>query len=517
MPHPAPNRISISDSIVDATRSGGMALSGGVDGRPAYAHLIVKRSTVFGAMRLHALELAENSIFTGCVEVARRQIGCMRFCYAPRDSRTPRRYHREPDGARRTAIEALIEAARESGSPPPDDDEAEAAAEIATRRVRKTALHEPALRPSGLRAARARCRARDHARRRRRVRDGRVPRSVPTAARRESAAAARRIHTGKHGRRHFRCRRRSASWYQRRNSSATFTHPLLDAANRFSRAAAAGRVTLDADTNEQTEILLHYLRTLAHDLIGDFGGPINHGGFELRADGDKLHIGAGRYYVHGILVESDGTHDYAHQPDFTPELPDSAGGARRAAWLEKASDEQFRFISTWERHITAIEDPAPARARIDQIDTCTRTQVIWQVRAIALSEMIDAFPRAAAGAGEAHPGNRSRWRRRASRERNALVRIDQALAHLRADPREACTCAARRFRRRRRRHGRAASTPQSTEDALRHFTGSTPSRRGEPVSIASRSIAAAALIARRSSGPRQRASRRAGPQSRAIR
>ena len=34
-----------------------------------------------------------------------------------------------------------------------------------------------------------------------------------------------------------------------------------------------GRVQLDADWNEQADILLHYLRTLAADLIGPFGGP----------------------------------------------------------------------------------------------------------------------------------------------------------------------------------------------------------------------------------------------------
>src|SRR5258708_40044698 len=37
-----------------------------------------------------------------------------------------------------------------------------------------------------------------------------------------------------------------------------------------------GRVILDADLNEQVDILLHYLRSLAHDLIGPQGGPIYH-------------------------------------------------------------------------------------------------------------------------------------------------------------------------------------------------------------------------------------------------
>lgn len=102
----SPNEIAISDSIVDATQSGRLALGGG-EGRPAYAKLTVLRSTVFGALTVHALPLAENSVFTGCVEVARRQIGCMRFCYAPPDSRTPRRFRCQPDLVRAVALAQL--------------------------------------------------------------------------------------------------------------------------------------------------------------------------------------------------------------------------------------------------------------------------------------------------------------------------------------------------------------------------------------------------------------------------
>jgi hypothetical protein len=54
--------------------------------------------TVFGIVDVHAIALAENSLFTACVNVARRQIGCMRYCYVPPQCRTPRRYHCQPDG-----------------------------------------------------------------------------------------------------------------------------------------------------------------------------------------------------------------------------------------------------------------------------------------------------------------------------------------------------------------------------------------------------------------------------------
>lgn len=126
-PRASPNTISIADSIVDATRSGRVALHGG-EGRPAWANLTIVRTTVFGALTTHAIVLAENCIFTGCVEVARRQTGCMRFCYAPIDSRTPRRFRCQPDLARAAALAALAATA--------DDDARKAALAAATLRVK---------------------------------------------------------------------------------------------------------------------------------------------------------------------------------------------------------------------------------------------------------------------------------------------------------------------------------------------------------------------------------------------
>ena len=68
----------------------------------AHAVLTIKRTTVFGIVQVHAIELAENCIFMGCMNVARRQLGCMRFCYVPHGCRTPKRYHCQPDLAEQT-------------------------------------------------------------------------------------------------------------------------------------------------------------------------------------------------------------------------------------------------------------------------------------------------------------------------------------------------------------------------------------------------------------------------------
>ncbi len=71
-----------------------------------------------------------------------------------------------------------------------------------------------------------------------------------------------------------------------------------------------GRVQLDADANEQTAILLRYLRALAADLIGPAGGPSGNYGFAVLpmtpapAPAD-FQIGFGNYYVDGLLCQAD--------------------------------------------------------------------------------------------------------------------------------------------------------------------------------------------------------------------
>ena len=120
-----PIRILISDSVIDATSPTREAL--GAPGWPvAHARLTVERSTVIGAVQAHAIDLAENSIFEGAVKVARRQQGCLRFCYVRPGSRTPDRYNCQPD----LAVRAV-----EEGPGTPGADEA-AALQRALQRAR---------------------------------------------------------------------------------------------------------------------------------------------------------------------------------------------------------------------------------------------------------------------------------------------------------------------------------------------------------------------------------------------
>ena len=115
-----PPVLSISDSILDATDPDQLAVSSG-DGRLAYMQLTVARSTVVGEVLVHAVDRVENSIFTNVLRVARRQVGCVRFSYLPDGSRTPRRYHCQPDAAVIDAADDVrrqAERAASGGSPP---------------------------------------------------------------------------------------------------------------------------------------------------------------------------------------------------------------------------------------------------------------------------------------------------------------------------------------------------------------------------------------------------------------
>ncbi|QAU23612.1 hypothetical protein EO087_06130 [Dyella sp. M7H15-1] len=102
--------VRICGSIVDATSPCCVAYAG-ADGCSAGADLHVEDSTVIGKLHTRTLRLASNTIFfarTGChdpwpaaIWCSRRQVGCVRFCYLPFDSITPRRYECLPPDADR--------------------------------------------------------------------------------------------------------------------------------------------------------------------------------------------------------------------------------------------------------------------------------------------------------------------------------------------------------------------------------------------------------------------------------
>jgi hypothetical protein len=99
-----------------------------------------------------------------------------------------------------------------------------------------------------------------------------------------------------------------------------FSRVTFDPRRHFSTVLfQQGRVLLDANFNEQSAILLHYLRTLVTDLIGPAGYPAAlPDSFAITGDTQSLNrpdllAGAGRYYVGGVLCENE-AFDIAGRP-----------------------------------------------------------------------------------------------------------------------------------------------------------------------------------------------------------
>ncbi len=160
-----------------------------------------------------------------------------------------------------------------------------------------------------------------------------------------------------------------------------FTRDTFDVTKHFSRVLMQqGRVTLDADHNEQTDILLHFIRTLAADIIGPYAAPTVGGGFHLVPKGtNDFTIAAGRFYVDGILVENDADCSYAAQPDYT--LP--AQDPLEAELLKPTGLGFWLYLDVWERNITWIEDNSIREVALNGPDTCARSRVVWQVKALS--------------------------------------------------------------------------------------------------------------------------------------
>ena len=152
----------------------------------------------------------------------------------------------------------------------------------------------------------------------------------------------------------------------------------FDKLNHYTRVVMQqGRVQLDADFNEQTAILLHYLQTLAEDIVGSYGGPKAKLGFKITLDTNKaLSIGAGRYYVNGRLCEIELDTPFLSQKDLL--LPKDFALSKPGKYLA--------YLDVWERPITPLEAPGIQEVALGKADTAARTKLIWQVKLIQPAE-----------------------------------------------------------------------------------------------------------------------------------
>jgi len=93
-------RLRVEESIVDNGNNKAINAKG--------VNADIQKSTIFGETECLTLN-AGNSIFTGKITAKRSQSGCVRFCYIPDKSKTPRRYNCQPDLAIQKSKKSLID------------------------------------------------------------------------------------------------------------------------------------------------------------------------------------------------------------------------------------------------------------------------------------------------------------------------------------------------------------------------------------------------------------------------
>ena len=139
-----------------------------------------------------------------------------------------------------------------------------------------------------------------------------------------------------------------------------------------------GRVSLDSDWNEQNEIFHYIQRKIVKDIVGQHAAPTNNAGFKITPIKNEYMIGAGHYYVDGILCENKSKVSATNQPNIPikrrykiPDRPSRSG-------------KYLVYLDVWERHIIGLDDPNILEPALGGLDTATRTKIIWQVKVRAI-------------------------------------------------------------------------------------------------------------------------------------
>jgi|GEM_PF-1565043 len=141
-----------------------------------------------------------------------------------------------------------------------------------------------------------------------------------------------------------------------------------------------GRIAYDADHNEQRFIDGHRRTVETIDVIGEYGAPMHDAGFAIEIGSSGLTIGAGRYYVHGLLCENATKLNYDDQPF----LIDGGSSVHIGLVLEEMMRARSRaclrvFLEVWQRLVTALDDQCLGEPALGQADTTVRVQTVWRV------------------------------------------------------------------------------------------------------------------------------------------
>jgi hypothetical protein len=167
-----------------------------------------------------------------------------------------------------------------------------------------------------------------------------------------------------------------------------------------------GRVDLDSDWNEQTELISEYLRQMTSDILGPFAVPLAPN--NIRNDNARaftidnfayspggvfdFNISRGIVYIGGYLYRLNKDITYRTQPDFPePEMPENKG-------------DLLVYLEAWKKSVSYIDDESIREPALGGPDTCLRTKLIGQVRVIS-SENINTSEEADRFISESFPSS----------------------------------------------------------------------------------------------------------------
>ncbi|GAA0710556.1 hypothetical protein ISN75_11320 [Dyella marensis] len=157
-----------------------------------------------------------------------------------------------------------------------------------------------------------------------------------------------------------------------------FARVTFDPARHYSQVMQQqGRVTLEADWNEQAGIQLFLLRTMIADLVGPCWAPGSGFAITTQQHLADWQLAPGHFYVDGILCQNEAMCTLDSQP-YAPAPADTGDD-----W-NKPPNNFALWLDVWERHLSAIEAPEIADLALDGVDTASRAQTVWQVRLLNL-------------------------------------------------------------------------------------------------------------------------------------
>lgn len=152
-----------------------------------------------------------------------------------------------------------------------------------------------------------------------------------------------------------------------------------------------GRVDLDADWNEELDILQHRTNTETKDVIGASGVPKKGNSFKITAavGAGDININPGHIYVGGLLCELEETNaatTYFKQPYYpNPDTTNFDTLTLSPPAYQLKDGTYIVYADAWQREVNYLDDPLIHEVALGEADTATRLQNVWQVKMLAVA------------------------------------------------------------------------------------------------------------------------------------